>query len=67
MDSLKSTQNSQCNRETTIKLGQAQIRSEALLIFETRHFIIPNSKRGLTQIRNEAKVAKYETLGKPKA
>ena len=42
-----------------LKFGaQAQIRSEALLKFETRHSVF--------QIQNEAKVAKFETLGQPK-
>ena len=72
MGSLKSTQNLQSNRETTkvrqrseaLKFGaQAQIRSEALLKFETRL----KSRSTTTQIRNEAKVAIFETLGKPKA
>ena len=60
MGSLKSTQNSQCNKvgvgcSLKIRSTRSQIRSEALLKFETKHSVF--------QIRNEAKVAKFETLG----
>ena len=58
MGSLKSTQNSQCNRETIIKLSKVWSlkNSEHKLKFEVR--LYSNSKRGL---RVEAQRLKFET------